>query len=227
MPRNRWALPIALALLLGATAVACSKSQQEKKNPYVAASEVCDGVFQGASARAVESTMGSSSFSSMNAGIRDRVADALKEGFSSGRSWTYSEEFCELNPKGTGGIGHAARIRFSIYAPRDIGDGRLAAGQRFYAMGKEAKSGPIGAQLYFECVSPQLKGSSASAARILGSLKLERDLRRDSVHHRQANLTIIHAVSLEMAKKLECANDGGLPSSPSFKEIPPAEEPPH
>ncbi|GGT15113.1 hypothetical protein GCM10010271_17300 [Streptomyces kurssanovii] len=210
---------MALALLLGVTAAACGEGGKEEESSYVATSEVCDSVFQGASARAVDSVMDSKSFSRINSGISDRVAASLKKGYASGRSWTYPEEFCELNPEGTGGIGHNADIDFSIYAPSDIDGGQTAAGEQIYAMGKEAKASPRGARLYFECVSPQLKGSTVSPARIFGSLRLERDLWEDSVQHREANLTIIHTVSLAMAKELECENNGNLPSSPIFKEI--------
>lgn len=221
MRRNRstWLL----VLLIGTAAVSCSK---EKERNYISASEVCDGAFQGASARAVESVTGSNSFFAGDSDAKDRVADALKEGFLSGRSWSRTSKFCELSPEETKGIHNAADIDFSIYAPSDIGGGGVAAGERIYAIGKEAKSGIRGARIYFECATPQLKGSSSNPARIMGSLKLERDLEENSNQHRETNLTIIHAASLAMAKKLDCENNGGLPGSPSFKEIQPAEEPP-
>ncbi|WP_307713309.1 hypothetical protein [Streptomyces sp. V4I23] len=183
----------------------------------MAASEVCDGVFRARAAAAVERLMGVGPYGNTGRGAVERVADALRDGYESGRSWTRATRLCSLEPKGTG-IGEHASLRFSIYAPGDIGTGGLAEGERAYRMGTEAEAGPGGARLYFECVSHRLKGSSERPARVFGGLSLASDLKEDSKEHREAGLTVVHAASLAVAEELECEDRGGLPEKPVLVE---------
>ncbi|MFI2368867.1 hypothetical protein [Streptomyces sp. NPDC018833] len=147
------------------------------------------------------------------------MADAVQSGYESGRSWSYADELCSVSPKGSGISGQAS-LRFSIYAPGDIGTGRRAEGERAYAMGTEAEAGPRGARLYFECVSPRLKGSRERPARVLGAFRLHSGLEKDSEEHREAGLTVVHTASLAVAEELKCEDNGGLPQKPVLTETP-------
>ncbi|MDQ1010504.1 hypothetical protein QFZ82_004989 [Streptomyces sp. V4I23] len=208
---------VGLVLLLGAGTAACGE-EPEEKSPYVATNELCDGLFEGAAAGAVETVMGATSFDRTGPGGMGRVVESLEEGYASDRSWSRATELCELSPRGSGGIGGDGKLSFSLYAPGDIGTGRLAAGERAYGMGTEAEAGPRGARLYFECVSPTFKGSQGRPARVHGSLRLEGDLEKDSKEHREAGLTVVHAASLAVAKQLKCEDNGGLPEKPVLSE---------
>ncbi|MGW1846161.1 hypothetical protein [Streptomyces sp. NPDC001966] len=202
---------VGLVMAVGVAATGCG--EEEKAPEYVGAEEVCHGAFEGRLAKTVESVMGTSSFDWTSPKELDHVVDALKAGYESGHSWAGGGTLCKLTPKG-GGRADRAGIAFSMYAPQDVGDLRLPAGGRLYTLGKQSEATPESASLYFECVSPQFKGSKARPMRILGQLGRPKDRGQKASDPRKVSLTILHAVSLFLAKELECENDGGLPEKP-------------
>ncbi|MFD7527572.1 hypothetical protein ACFV8E_08130 [Streptomyces sp. NPDC059849] len=50
--------------------------------------------------------------------------------------------------------------------------------------------------------------------RILGNFGRPKSRGQDVSNPREVNLTVVHAASLAVAKKLECENNGGLPDNP-------------
>ncbi|MGW2110804.1 hypothetical protein [Streptomyces sp. NPDC001948] len=202
---------VGLVMAVGVAATGCG---EEKEAPeYVGTEEVCNGVFKGRLAKTVESAMGASSFDWTSPERLDHVVDALKTGYESGNRWAGGDTLCRLTPKG-GGRADRAGIVFYTYAPQDVVDPDVPAGGRLYTLGKRAEATPESAALYFECVSSQLKGSKSRPMRILGRLGRPKDRGQKTSDPRKVSLTLLHAVSLFLAKELECENDGGLPEKP-------------
>ncbi|MEV7871026.1 hypothetical protein AB0P17_34125 [Streptomyces sp. NPDC088124] len=205
-----------VVLALGAVAVACG-SGGEDESPYVGAAEVCDGVFAGPLEKTIESVTGATSFSRLTGEGVGRVSENIKDGHASGRSWTVGEKLCKIPAKGTSSRENAT-IDFSIYAPQDIGDPKPREGSRFFALGTEAVASPRGARVYFECVSPQMKGSDEQPARIYAALVHVKD-RGDALENLQANVTVVNAAALAVAERLDCENNGGLREKPDLRPL--------
>lgn len=139
----------------------------------------------------------------------DKVIEKIKEGYASDRSWLIKQNLCEMSVKG-GSFLDATAISFSVYEPQDVGDPRRPAGTRLFLLGKEAVANTRSAGLYFECVGPQIEGSGRIPVRVRGGLGKAKD-RGDAVEDLVANLSVLHAASLAVAKRLGCTNNGGLP----------------
>ncbi|MFD0368807.1 hypothetical protein [Streptomyces sp. NPDC127114] len=119
-------------------------------------------------------------------------------------------------PASSGGMGRVA-IRFGLYRDDDLfGDIRVR-GLHPYVMGREARSGPEKAYLFVMCASPRLQGSDRTPARIMGTLTLDKSKLPDTVAVREANLTVLHSVTLAVVKRLGCENNAGLTEKPVFK----------
>ncbi|MDQ1008159.1 hypothetical protein QFZ82_002644 [Streptomyces sp. V4I23] len=214
------AFAVGVALLLVAATAACGGEEPDDPPPYVVASDVCGGAFQEKRAsEAVERILGPGPYASAGRDAVERVADALRDAFASGRSWSSATELCPLAPKRSRTLDQGS-IAFSIYDPSDVGTGKLPAGARFYAMGKEAVAGPAMAEIYFTCASPDLETSADNPLRIQGRLSLGSALNNDSKEHREAGLTVVHAASLAVAEELKCEGNGGLPQKPVLTEAP-------
>ncbi|MBT2461699.1 hypothetical protein J7E92_08575 [Streptomyces sp. ISL-63] len=170
--------------------------------------------------KTVEAVAGTTSFERRVGGGMARVIEKIKEGYASDRTWSTSEELCQISGKGVGSRERPS-LSFSIYAPQDVGDPRNPEGTRLFALGKEAVANTRSAGLYFECMSPRLEGSERVPARIRGGLGKAQD-RGDAVNNLVANLTVLHAASLAVAKELECEGNGGLPEKldPELQPLP-------
>ncbi|MEU1123610.1 hypothetical protein ABZ371_08515 [Streptomyces sp. NPDC005899] len=202
----------AMVLALGAGSAACASDEKEPKT-FVGADEVCGGVFAGSLADMVEKVTGDKLFFRQSPEGMKRVVAALKEGYASGRTWAGGDTLCELNPKGAEQTDHGG-VKYSMYAPQDVEDEGLPAGDELYTMGVQSSVGRGGASLYFECVSPQLEGSDETPLRIHGGFGRGKSDAPDTREYRNMNMRILHAVSLELVKELDCENNGGLPKSP-------------
>ncbi|SCF97052.1 hypothetical protein [Streptomyces sp. Ncost-T10-10d] len=201
-----------LVMALGAGSVACASEKKEEKT-FVGAAEVCGDVFAGPLAEMVEKVTGDKLFFAKSPKGMERVVAALKEGYESGRPWAAGDVLCLLHPKDSAQTDDGG-VKFSMYAPQDVEDEGLPAGFELYTMGVQSSVGRGGAGLYFECVSPQLKGSDKTPLRIHGSFGRGVSDAPDTREYRNLNMTILHAVSLKLVKELDCANNGGLPKSP-------------
>ncbi|QNE79381.1 hypothetical protein F0344_22745 [Streptomyces finlayi] len=202
-----------LVLVLGAGGVACGSDEKVEEARFVGAGELCNGLFAGPLAKKVESVTGDTVFYNQGTKGLDNVVDALKRGYASGRSWATGAELCRLEPRG-GGSRERGGLKFSMYAPQDVGDLRMPAGSELYTMGLQAEVGKGGASLYVECVSPQLKGSEETPLRILGGFGRGKSDTPDTREFRDTNLEILHAASLVVVNKLECENNAGLTEKP-------------
>ncbi|MFE1956983.1 hypothetical protein [Streptomyces sp. NPDC059479] len=196
-------------LAFGLGVSACGGGESEEPL-HVDAGKLCDSVFSDDAVASVESAIGDTTFWRNGDGALDRVAAKLKDLYADGQSvYTSAGEFCKIKgeKRGSGNM----NISFGFYKPEDVLDNRHSASQRLYELGKQAVAGAKNSSLRFECVSPQLDGSDKDPARIVGLMSFrERDV-PESQALREDNLTVLHAASFAMAKKLECENNGGLP----------------
>ncbi|MEL5958622.1 hypothetical protein AADR41_28325 [Streptomyces sp. CLV115] len=201
-----------LVMALGAGGVACASEKEEEKT-FVGAAEVCGDVFAGPLAEMVEKTTGDKLFFAKSSKGMARVVAALKEGYESGRPWAAGDVLCLLRPKGANQTDKGGAF-FSMYAPQDVEDEGLPAGYELYTMGVQSSVGRGAAAIYFECVTPQLKGSDKTPLRIHGRFARGESNAPDTREYRNLNLIILHAVSLKLVKELGCENNGGLPKAP-------------
>ncbi|MFB7189913.1 hypothetical protein ACFCZT_32410 [Streptomyces sp. NPDC056230] len=109
-----------------------------------------------------------------------------------------------------------SKVNFDIYPPQDLNEGH-SNDEHYYTMGKRSGATSAGAFLYFECVSPRLKGSRETPMRIYGSFTHRKATAQNTPEHWAENMKIVHAASLAVAKELQCENDGGLPEEPVLK----------
>ncbi|MCX4847710.1 hypothetical protein [Streptomyces sp. NBC_00893] len=209
---RRWLTAAGLVMVLGAGSVACASEKKEEKT-FVGAAEVCGDVFAGPLAEMVEKTTGDKLFFAKSPKGMERVVAALKEGYESGRPWAAGDVLCLLRPKGAKQTDKGGAF-FAMYAPQDVEDEGLPAGHELYTMGVQSSVGRGNATIYFECVTPQLKGSDKTPLRIHGSFARGESDAPDTREYRNLNMTILHAVSLKLVKELGCENNGGLPKAP-------------
>ncbi|MEV5969687.1 hypothetical protein [Streptomyces sp. NPDC051921] len=66
-------------------------------------------------------------------------------------------------------------------------------------------------------MSPRFNGSQERPARIRGSLRFNASKLPDTPAIREANLTVLHSVTLALVKELGCANNAGLSDKPVFQ----------
>ncbi|MGW6741012.1 hypothetical protein ACWGDX_09780 [Streptomyces sp. NPDC055025] len=199
-----------LAFCLGVSA--CGGGESEEEPLFVDAGKLCDSVFSDdAVVAALETTVGDTSFWRNGEGALDRVVAKLKSFYADGQDVYGAEEFCRIKgeKRGSGRL----NVSFALYKPDDVVDRGHSASQRFYELGKLAVAGSERSTLYFECVSPQLDGSDKDPARISGGIRLSERKVAETQALREDNLTVLHAASFALAKKLECENNGGLPQT--------------
>ncbi|MEU2430513.1 hypothetical protein ABZ611_13575 [Streptomyces sp. NPDC007861] len=156
--------------------------------------------------------MGTKKFSDAGrSGLTD-VVKQLQSDHAERLRWSQGKKICEISP---GNGASTIKVTFSLYASDDLpGDGHSAS-LHAYSMGKGALSGAEDAELYFECTSPELKGSAERPARILGHLSYWKAPEDTRATH-DANLTVLHSISLAVAKELKCENNADLPSEPKL-----------
>ncbi|MFJ9676525.1 hypothetical protein ACIRP2_00470 [Streptomyces sp. NPDC101194] len=188
---------------------------EEEPPDYVGAGQVCGGLFAGPLAKTVESVTGATSFAWSGTNGMQRVVDGLKAGYEEGRTLASGGRLCEMNPKG-GALIDRSKIDFDIYPPQDLNEG-YSNDEHYYTMGKRSGATSAGAFLYFECVSPQFKGSKERPLRVQGSFYHPKATAQNTSEHMAANMEILHAASLAVAKKLQCEKNGGLPEKPVLK----------
>ncbi|MFJ3904100.1 hypothetical protein [Streptomyces sp. NPDC090025] len=161
--------------------------------------------------------LGATTFSPSPTGALPRVADLLAEDHGQGGLRTPTRNLCRAAVRGTL---NRVDIGFGLYRESELfGDAR-PIGLHPYSMGREAHSGPAAAYLFVECASPLLKGSGRRPAPIRGWLRFGQSELPDTPAVREANLTILHSVTLNVVKKLGCENNAGLTEKPVLKPRP-------
>ncbi|MFJ2175524.1 hypothetical protein ACIOHE_21815 [Streptomyces sp. NPDC087851] len=210
--------PVGISLVLVLSVSSCA-DRKDGDGPFTVA-EVCDGAFSGDSAKAIESLAPSGKFRSYASGGLDRVVKDLKNKYGEDER-SGPSLFCGISGVERGEIG--AKVEYNTYTLSESSD-RTWYDSNVYAMGAYSMASARDASLYFECVSPQIDGSAEEPARIIGRFGERRNpLKENKPGLRDANMTILHAATLAVAKKLECEKDGGLPAKVDLQVRHPAE----
>ncbi|MEU2505549.1 hypothetical protein ABZ621_12625 [Streptomyces sp. NPDC007863] len=197
-------------------ATACGAAE-EPEPERVTAGQQCDDTLSPDAARALETVLRTKRFDHDPRGGLERGAKELVRDYETSWGLTLNPPMCRVNPPT--GI-ERVDLRFGLYVDDDLFEDVHPRGLHPYDMGVEAQSGPRKAYLFVRCVSPRLKGSDKRPARIRGTLVFNESELPDTVPIREANLTILHSVTLAMVRKLGCENDAGLDAKPVFKPRP-------
>ncbi|MFD5324295.1 hypothetical protein [Streptomyces sp. NPDC127092] len=188
--------------------------EEQPQQPRVTAAQQCDDTLSSDAAHALETVLATKRFNDAPTGGLARAEDQLIEDYATRERRSLHRPMCRA------GVSHRTdrvEIRFGLYHPDDLfGDIRVS-GLHPYVMGREARSGPEKAYLFVLCASPRLEGSARSPARIMGTLTLDNSKLPDTVAVREANLTVLHSVTLAVVKRLGCENNAGLTEKPVFR----------
>ncbi|MFF6881607.1 hypothetical protein ACFY9F_00280 [Streptomyces sp. NPDC012421] len=198
-------------------ATACGEDEEKPKPERVRAEQQCDGTLSPKAALALQTVLNTKRFDDAPTGGLERAAGGLVEDYPESSRRTPTHSLCRASPASSM---DAVKIRFSLHREGDLPGDEHAADMHRYAMGVDALSGPRMADLYVRCVSSRIEGSDKRPARIVGSLIFLRSKLPDTVRIREANLTILHSVTLAVVRKLGCEDDAGLTEKPVFKALP-------
>ncbi|MFF0754547.1 hypothetical protein [Streptomyces sp. NPDC004267] len=199
-----WGLTACLLL------TACGSSD-EPEVQRVTAAQQCDDTLSPSAARSLETVLRTKKFDHRPKGGLDRLVAQLIEDYAAGGLRSRSRNFCSASADASP---DRVDILFGRYDDSDlIGDGD-PVGLHPYDIGREAFSGPKAANLFVTCVSSQLKGSSNRPAQFQGMLRFNDSKLPDTPAVREANLTVLHSVTLAVVKKLGCRDNAGLPDKP-------------
>lgn len=193
---------------------ACGGAEEPEKQRVTAAQQ-CDDTLSPHAARALETVLGTKRFDQAPKGGLDRVVAQLTEDYGQGGLRSRSRPLCRAGGAESGM--DRVDILFARYDDSDLIGEAQPVGLHPYEMGREAFSGPKKAYLFVTCASPRLKGSSEQPARIRGALRFSGSRLPDTPAVREANLTILHSVTLAVVKKLGCRNNAGLLDKPVLK----------
>ncbi|MFJ7065362.1 hypothetical protein [Streptomyces sp. NPDC101115] len=180
----------------------------------VRAAQQCDDTLSPDAARALGTVLKRENFDHGPKGGLERSAGELIADHDDRERTTMHRPLCRVSVPGSL---DRIDIDFGLYdIDEPFGDVH-PHGLHYYDMGREAQSGPKRAYLFVACVSPRLKGSDKNPARIRGELNFTHSELPDTVAVREANLTVLHSVTLAVVKKLGCENNAGLTDKPVFK----------
>lgn len=190
----------------------------EKPEPErVTAERQCDDTLSPDAARALETVLRAERFDDAPRGGLERSTNELAADYAKAERRPSKHSLCRASPSTNS---DEVAIDFRLYKDDDLFGDVHPRGLHPYDMGVEAQSGPKKAHLFVRCVSPQLQGSDRRPARITGRLLFLRSKLPDTVAVREANLTVLHSVTLAVVRKLGCENDAGLTEKPVFKPRP-------
>ncbi|MCX2184877.1 hypothetical protein KV205_30760 [Streptomyces sp. SKN60] len=190
---------------------------EEPEAQRVTAAQQCDDTLSPEAARALETVLRTDKFDHDPRGGLDRVVAQLTEDYAEGGLRSRSRSLCRADAAGRS---DRVDILFGRYDDSDLIGDADPVGLHPYGMGREAWSGPQAAYLFVTCVSPRLEGSRERPARFDGMLRFRRPDLPDTPAVREANLTVLHSVTLALVKKLGCENNAGLPEKPVLKPRP-------
>lgn len=209
---------------LGTAVLGCGGGGDEPKT--ISATEVCDGRVSSAAAESVEFLTGTKELSPSGNNHSDvtlpEAAAALADGYVPGGGGDpVPKPACwVVNPKG----GSAdLSVAFGTTTAK-AADGPAADTLTKYDVGRAAFAGVARTYLYFDCVSSKLPGSTREQPAVVRG-ELTNDAEGKGRYQPkggpekvgEANLTVLHSLSLGMAKELGCAGNGGLETKLTLK----------
>ncbi|MEV8627399.1 hypothetical protein [Streptomyces sp. NPDC051079] len=203
-----------VALTMAGALLAACGGEAEPAPPRVTAAQQCDGALSARAVDALERVLGTEEFDAAPVGGLDRSADQLAEDYAQGLRRSMHSPMCRPSPARASA---QLDVYFGLYGEDDLFGDAHPVGLHPYDMGREAQSGTDRAYLFVECASPRLKGSEKRPARIRGMLRFPKSALPDTVATREANLTVLHSVTLAVVKRLGCSGDAGLDDVPVLK----------
>lgn len=217
---RRASASVSTVLALGLLLTACGS---EEEPPRVTAAQQCDGTLSPSAAAALESVLGTKTFSAAGSGGLERTVNALIEDQAGEGRPPGRPPLCEVTAAAT--PQHEIRISFTLHDRGALYDDGTAKwwdhGRYLYGMGREASADNESAALFVQCTSPRLKGSDKQPAPLGSELRFDKSLKgsypANTPATREAYLTVLHSVTLAVVKELGCENNAGLPEKPVFE----------
>lgn len=224
---NVWSAARAGILLsgLGVVLVGCGSDGSDAAKT-IPASEVCHGHISSEGAASAEFLTGTKKFSPTGNHMSEvslkKAAAALSDGYmGAGGGDPVPKRACEITT--LKGPSSGLSIRFVTTTDGAL-DGPVADTLKKYDVGRGAFVGVPRGYLYFDCVSPKFYGSTQEKPVVVqGDISNNLDgqgrykQKGGPEKIREANLTVLHSLSLSMAKELRCADNGGLKAKLTLK----------
>ncbi|WP_345655196.1 hypothetical protein [Streptomyces tremellae] len=215
---------------IGAGVLGCGGGGDDggRAQKTVSAAEVCGGALSPHAAKSLDFLTGSKEYLPSSGSDADlaRAAAELRDGYVAG----VDAEDLDVKPATACAVPNLRtvgtsdlRVQFS-FATAQEADRKTFSGHVRYGIGRNAFVNPDWAYLYFDCVSPRLKGSTEKQPAIVESVlsnaalsqhRSEPDGTRRQID--EANLSVLNSVALRVAGKLQCADSGGLTSDPALR----------
>lgn len=231
--RGRRAVRVAaVAFGIGAVVVGCGGDgggggDKPAQPRTIAAGAACRGAVSPRAAKAVEFLTGVTRFAPDAPGDDPaRAASALADTYVPGTASDSAEQVCSIDdPTQVGNSYLSIDLRFgSVDESNGVG---ASADLVRYAVGRSAFTKPGFADLYFNCVSDKLPGSTKGKPAIVAAALQTGPTVRGKYRPKsaakalgEANLTVVNSVALKVARQLGCADNGGLTETPALKPAP-------
>lgn len=227
-----------VALCISLMAVACSGGKQPESSRLSAfsAAELCHGALSGQAASAVDFLTGEEIYAAGDPDSPDKAADVLAETYVAGTASTSeeSQHACSIEEPDSVGEPYL-QINAQFTDETDVDEAadisaknrRNLEGLQYLDQGHVALASGRFAALYFKCVSPKLKFSSATTPALV-SVTLEAGAGVQALHPpekatervREANLAVVHSVAYRIAHRWACVDGSKLSKAAVLKRVP-------
>jgi hypothetical protein len=222
-----------MGLALGTAACTGHDDTPPRPKP-VSAAKVCEGALSPAAATSLESLTGAKRFQADSA--KDdmaKAADALAPQYVPGSATTPGDEVPVCSIRNATSDLHEPYLDVSVLftddkdlkTSADIAASPDLEGEQYRDEGHVALASGRFAELYFLCVSPELKTSSQKVPGIVATvleagptLRGKTPQRSATEAVRRANLTVLHSIAYRMAQQLGCQGNAGLRAQPALTQ---------
>ncbi|WP_157874349.1 hypothetical protein [Streptomyces sp. AcH 505] len=208
---------------LGAGVLGCGGDKPAEPKT-IAAGAACHGAVSSAAAKSVEFLTGVRKFALDSPGDDPaKAASALADTYVPGKASSSAEQVCSIDDATQVGNSYLSiDLRFGS-EDESNGVGASADLAR-YAVGRSAYTKPGFADLYFDCVSGKLRGSTKKKPAIVAAALQTGPTVRGKYQPKsaskalgEANLVVVNSVALKVAQELGCAGNGGLEAELTLK----------
>ncbi|MET9482954.1 hypothetical protein [Streptomyces sp. NPDC006638] len=150
---------------------------------------------------------GAEEFSSLDGSDRlESLARAVVDDYLADGSGGETHRVCGIHLPGStlADVG----IDVSLEDGDGVGDSKFAGSFKQYDLGREGLASSRKAVLYAECVSAEFEGGPVM---LRAALSNRNEPEGDPERLREANLTLLHSVTLALVEQLGCEDRAGLP----------------
>ncbi|MGQ4515750.1 hypothetical protein [Streptomyces sp. DW26H14] len=202
----------------------------------MSAIKLCHGTLSERAASAVGFLTGQKTYAAQDPDSPDKAADALATSYVPGIASAPDESrhACSIQKPGSVGEPYLQiNVQFADEADADEAadtsaeNRRNLEGLQYLDQGNTALASGRFAELYFKCVSPELKSSSETTPALV-AVTLEAGAGVQALHPpekateevREANLAVVHSVAYRIARHWNCADEAKLSATPVLKRVP-------